>query len=169
VPPDTERPDDGLRVSDAERESTVAQLRQAFAEGRLDLDELGARTDRAYAATTRGHLRGVLEDLPVAVGPSPAPPVPAAHHPARRQELVGLALPGLIAVGIWLASGHQGGFWPIWVILATGIAALARYARGGRGRPHGPPGTRWPPVGPPPGGPHPRGPTDQTELPPGDR
>jgi hypothetical protein len=40
------------RASDAEREATVARLREAAAEGRLSVEELAARIDAAYGATT---------------------------------------------------------------------------------------------------------------------
>jgi uncharacterized protein DUF1707 len=39
-----------VRASDAERERTVAQLRDAAAEGRLTLDEFSQRVEDAYAA-----------------------------------------------------------------------------------------------------------------------
>jgi Domain of unknown function (DUF1707) len=69
----------GVRCSDQEREATVSLLCEACAEGRLTLEELGDRVDRAYTATVRPELDGLVADLP---GPSavvPAPsPVPAA-------------------------------------------------------------------------------------------
>ena len=40
-----------VRASDAEREQTVARLRDATAEGRLSLEEFAQRADRAFAAT----------------------------------------------------------------------------------------------------------------------
>lgn len=53
-----------LRASDGEREETVALLGRAAAEGRIDVEELEARVGRAYAATTRDELVGLLSDLP---------------------------------------------------------------------------------------------------------
>ena len=55
---------DELRTSDAERETAVARLRDASAEGRLTLDELALRTGSAYAARTHGELASVTADLP---------------------------------------------------------------------------------------------------------
>src|SRR2546421_3007250 len=53
-----------LRVSDADRERVALALRDATAEGRLTLDELSTRLDRAYAATTNGELEAITRDLP---------------------------------------------------------------------------------------------------------
>jgi hypothetical protein len=54
------------RASDAEREATVVQLREAAAEGRLTVEELTERLDAAYAASTRAELEPLTADLPVA-------------------------------------------------------------------------------------------------------
>lgn len=55
-----------MRVGDAEREATAAELREHYASGRLTLDELNERLDRAFAAKTRGDLDGLMRDLPSA-------------------------------------------------------------------------------------------------------
>jgi hypothetical protein len=52
------------RASDSEREATVAQLREAAAEGRLTVEELSGRIDAAYAATMRADLEPLTADLP---------------------------------------------------------------------------------------------------------
>jgi hypothetical protein len=54
----------GLRVSDAERDGTAAELREHYAAGRLSLDELNERISQAFAAKTRGDLDAVMHDLP---------------------------------------------------------------------------------------------------------
>ena len=54
----------GLRASDAERERTVGRLRRAVTDGRLTVEELDERSERAYAARTRGELAALLADLP---------------------------------------------------------------------------------------------------------
>jgi hypothetical protein len=53
-----------LRVSDADRETAVARLRVAGGEGRLTLEELAERVERADAARTRGDLEALMADLP---------------------------------------------------------------------------------------------------------
>jgi uncharacterized protein DUF1707 len=53
-----------IRVSDAEREAAAAELREHFASGRLDQEELDERLARVFAAKTRGDLNAVFTDLP---------------------------------------------------------------------------------------------------------
>jgi hypothetical protein len=53
-----------MRISDAEREAAAAELREHFASGRLDQEELNERLDRVFAAKTRGDLNGPFADLP---------------------------------------------------------------------------------------------------------
>jgi hypothetical protein len=53
-----------IRASDAEREAVVARLRTAAGEGRLALDELADRLDRALTAVTRADLALLTKDLP---------------------------------------------------------------------------------------------------------
>jgi hypothetical protein len=55
-----------MRVGDAEREATAAELREHYASGRLTLDELNERIDKAFAAKTRGDLNALMTDLPSA-------------------------------------------------------------------------------------------------------
>jgi hypothetical protein len=55
-----------MRVGDAEREATAAELREHYASGRLTLDELNERLDKALAAKTRGDLDALMRDLPSA-------------------------------------------------------------------------------------------------------
>jgi len=53
-----------MRVSDAEREATAAELREHYAAGRLGTEELNERLDQAFAAKTRSELTEVMRDLP---------------------------------------------------------------------------------------------------------
>jgi hypothetical protein len=55
-----------VRASDAERERSVALLREHFAEGRLTLEEFVERVDALYRAATLGDLDAALHELPVA-------------------------------------------------------------------------------------------------------
>ena len=66
-----------LRVSHAEREPVIEQLKQAYTEGRLDHDEFDLRVHLAMTAKTRSELAVVLRDL------TPPPPV-APRRPAGR-------------------------------------------------------------------------------------
>lgn len=58
----SELPD--MRASDAERERVAEVLRDAVAEGRLDMPEFEQRLDAAYAARTHGELAPLVRDLP---------------------------------------------------------------------------------------------------------
>jgi hypothetical protein len=60
-----------MRISDAEREAAAAELREHFASGRLDQEELNDRLSAAFAARTRGDLNAIFTDLPSA-GHAPA-------------------------------------------------------------------------------------------------
>ena len=69
-----------LRVSDADREATVVRLREAGGEGRLTLEELAERVERADAARTRGDLDALTADLPAGAGAVHVPAVPAKER-----------------------------------------------------------------------------------------
>lgn len=53
-----------MRASDSDRDRTAELLREAYAEGRLSVEEHEERLDRVYAAKTIGELRELLTDLP---------------------------------------------------------------------------------------------------------
>lgn len=53
-----------IRASDEERDYVLYLLQQAHAAGRLDVDELGWRQDKALAATFSDEFIDLLEDLP---------------------------------------------------------------------------------------------------------
>ncbi|MFI7316192.1 DUF1707 domain-containing protein [Streptomyces venezuelae] len=53
-----------LRASDADREWVAEQLRDAVAEGRLDMAEFEERLDATYKARTYGELEPLTRDLP---------------------------------------------------------------------------------------------------------
>jgi hypothetical protein len=104
----TDRP---IRASDQERESVIDVLRDAYADGRLTLDEFEERTSAAYAAKMRADLWELTADLPAEplLGADLNQPwqtarphaVPPAHrtHQARRDRPLGHLLPILF---IWI-------------------------------------------------------------------
>ncbi|MGW9496269.1 DUF1707 SHOCT-like domain-containing protein [Streptomyces prasinus] len=53
-----------LRASDADRERVAAVLRDAVAEGRLDMEEFEERLDATYKARTYRELEPITRDLP---------------------------------------------------------------------------------------------------------
>jgi hypothetical protein len=62
--PDHSRYDHDLRIGDAERDTTMTQLREHFAAGRLTLNEVTERIDLALTAKTQGQIDGLMADLP---------------------------------------------------------------------------------------------------------
>lgn len=54
-----------MRASDAERERVAETLREAVAEGRLEMDEFEQRLDATFKARTHGELVPLVRDLPV--------------------------------------------------------------------------------------------------------
>ena len=75
-----------LRASDAERDQVVEHLREQALAGRLTVEELDERCERAYAAVTVSQLRELLADLPPLQGRTPAAPArpPAIGPPGVR-------------------------------------------------------------------------------------
>ena len=69
-----------LRVSDADREATLVRLREAGGEGRLTLEELADRVERADGARTRGELDALTADLPDAPSARAYPDAPAVKE-----------------------------------------------------------------------------------------
>jgi hypothetical protein len=67
-----------LRASDADRERTVAQLRDHAADGRLTLEEFTDRMSAAYLARTNDELEELARDLP-----STHAPVGSRRRPTR--------------------------------------------------------------------------------------
>jgi hypothetical protein len=65
----------GILASEADREACQAELKQAYEDQRLTLDEFEARVGRAVAARTQGELAQLTRDLPQPVtGQLEAPP-----------------------------------------------------------------------------------------------
>ena len=111
----------GLRVSDEDRERAAAEIREHFAQGRLDQDELGERLDHAYAARTAGELEAVRADLPAV--PADARSELAVRRSELTRELLqqtGAAFaPFLVCTVVWLVSGGHSDFWPAWLLLVA--------------------------------------------------
>src|SRR4051795_6887364 len=60
-----------LRAADADRERVAEVLRDALAEGRLDMEEFEERLEATYSARTYGELTPIPRDLPGAAGSTP--------------------------------------------------------------------------------------------------
>jgi Domain of unknown function (DUF1707) len=144
------------RASDADRDRTVAALREHLAAGRLTLEEFEERMDKACAAKTLGELDSLMADLPGA--DLSQLPDASVDHSAGSPPLTRRRPPGSIEAGrgrfspawrtaggawlaislvlfvIWLASGASGGLWFLWVALALGAVLLVRRMTGAPAR-----------------------------------
>jgi hypothetical protein len=90
---------DQVRASDTDRENVAEMLRQGYAEGRLNRDELDERCTAAYTAMSCGDLRKLIADLPADFGIQPVPPQASCDPRIFPVWLVVL----LVAMGIaWL-------------------------------------------------------------------
>jgi DUF1707 SHOCT-like domain len=81
-----------LRASHADREQVIDILKTAFADGRLDEDELDARVGQTLAARTYAELATATADIPAA--PAQAPPCRAARPVNKEAVRWGLAAAG---------------------------------------------------------------------------
>ncbi|WP_406381728.1 DUF1707 domain-containing protein [Streptomyces sp. NBC_01618] len=101
-----------MRASDAERERVAETLREAVAEGRLEMDEFEHRLDAAYKARTHGELEPLLRDLPVpgaAVAPlGSAPAGPATGSAVRWADRIGKPATSGGAFAFWGGFGRRG-------------------------------------------------------------
>jgi hypothetical protein len=111
-----------MRASDAEREHTADALRDHYAAGRLSSEELDERLDVAYKASTVQQLAQLRADLPEL----PAPPATRRAELSQRQAQLrrqllqqagGSFTPFAICTLVWAASGADGAFWPVWVLI----------------------------------------------------
>lgn len=119
-----------LRASDADREVVHQVLAEAYADGRLDREELDERTAATQAARTLAMLVSPLEGL-VARAPASAlphlPPQAELERRAvekwkgdRREALWGLLSVSAIVWTIWAVTSGVGSFpWPVFVTLAA--------------------------------------------------
>lgn len=125
--------DDGLRVSDAERQEVADQLTKHYADGRLDQAEFGERLEQAMGAKTWGDLDGLFYDLPGQAVSAAAPPIVRRRHRFGIVVLV-VALLVFTLPRIWLFpfSPFPGFFRVPWLLL--GLVALVAYRRGHRRR-----------------------------------
>ena len=128
----------GIRASDRDRAVVHDVLASAYAEGRLDRDELDERTAAVTAAKTYAELVPPISDLtadaaPVAISRAPSGDLERQarlyYGEKLREALFGFLIPNLICWAIWFMAGPGGFVWPIFVLIPTG-ANLARVVAG---------------------------------------
>lgn len=115
-----------LRVSDADRDELIEDLREHTVAGRLTAEELDGRLDAVYEAKTRADLDVLRADLPISSAAAKRALAERRSHLRRRLlgEAGGALIASLVCVAIWIAAGADGSFWPIWVILFTTLPVV---------------------------------------------
>ncbi|WP_164775228.1 DUF1707 SHOCT-like domain-containing protein [Nocardioides pantholopis] len=127
-----------LRATDRDRSAVLALLSSAYAEGRLDREELDERTSAAQTLKTYGQIAPLVHDLIPQVGPAAGPadltrwgPREVAaearrrYDTERRSAVLTFLGPTLICWTIWTAislgpDGFEMSFpWPLIVMAAT--------------------------------------------------
>jgi DUF1707 SHOCT-like domain/2TM domain len=126
------------RVSDAERDAVVTQLREHVAAGRLTYDELPARVERAQTARTESELRSVLADVP-----DLAAWRHRLAHVRMRTHVAAFVLVNALLVLLWQVTREQdrsstdagaGYWWPFWIIGIWGVLLAVHAVRSRRPR-----------------------------------
>ncbi|ORT61569.1 DUF1707 domain-containing protein [Streptomyces sp. CB03238] len=102
-----------MRASDADRERIAERLRDAVAEGRLDMAEFEERLDLAYKARTHGELVPLVRDLP-------SPTAPAAVGDPAWPARIGKPATSKGAFAFWGGFGRRGK----WSVARTFTAAV---------------------------------------------
>jgi len=135
-------PDPTVRASDADRDAVAERLREAHAEGRLTVEEVGERLDATFAARTLGELRDLTRDLPETSGrvarTGDEAEVARSRGPGEVEHADGglraawgtWGTAVLVTSVIWFVSGLSGTdwsfYWPVWVAGPWGAVLLAR-------------------------------------------
>ncbi len=107
--PDPERPTPQIRLSDADREAVIADLRVAMAQGRLTMHEFEERSGVVYRARFNHELDEVRSDLPVPITPPAPEPQAPSHRPADAGRRVPSARTG--RARRWMISIMGGREW----------------------------------------------------------
>ncbi|MFI1762105.1 DUF1707 domain-containing protein [Streptomyces sp. NPDC020800] len=96
-----------LRASDADREQVAEVLRDALAEGRLDMGEFEERLEAAYKARTYAELAPITRDLPASGAVAP-PPVSFTKEPVDSGGWAGRIVGGQeSATAVAVMSGFE--------------------------------------------------------------
>jgi hypothetical protein len=93
-----------LRASDAERERTADVLRQAAAEGRLEVDELEERLHTTYAARTHKELERLTADVVVPGGADQPSRMPVRRGGGEGTKWLISVMSGHDRKGRWLVG-----------------------------------------------------------------
>ena len=126
----------GMRASDADRDVVRRALGDAYADGRIDRDELDERSDAVNAAKTLGELPPILADLVPVTGTAVVRASGDVHAQAvarweksRREALMSFLTPVLICWAIWAVTMFGGFPWPVFVMIPTGLGLISTMVR----------------------------------------
>jgi hypothetical protein len=117
-----------MRASDRDRAVVHDVLAAAYAEGRLDREELDERSAEVSAAKTYAQLLPPIRDLTTDAVPArytPTPPVDVRRAAERyyrdkvRETFFQFLIPNLICWTIWILTGHDYFPWPVFVTIPT--------------------------------------------------
>ncbi|NLE97864.1 MAG: DUF1707 domain-containing protein [Propionibacterium sp.] len=103
-----------MRASDEERDAVLRIVQEAYAAGRLDIEEAEERQDRVLGARYTDELGGIVDDLPegqhiVGRPHSPTPATaPRGHVPTRFDEERKFSFAVLSGRDLTLAPGSPG-------------------------------------------------------------
>ncbi len=101
-----------MRASDAERERVAEVLRDAVAEGRLDMEEFDQRLDAVYKARTHGELEPLVRDLPAPGTGGPVAPdaafAPSSGARVSWRDRIGGPATSRGAFAFWGGFGRKG-------------------------------------------------------------
>jgi hypothetical protein len=118
----------GMRASDRDRAVVHDVLADAYAEGRIDRDELDERTGQVDAAKTYRELLPPIEDLMADAVPArfaTAPPEDLRRQAEQyyrdklRDTFFEFLITNLICWAIWFMTGHDYFIWPVFVTIPT--------------------------------------------------
>lgn len=124
------------RVSDADRQRVVEELRGHCAAGRLSIDEYAERVQEVMSAITLSDLAGARRDLPIVRIPEPAPSFTERPAVLRPGVLLGVGAAGVVAGVAAAAALHW--FWVLALVVGWLVGVGQAYLSGAGGhRPRG--------------------------------
>ena len=114
-----------LRASDADREQVIDTLKDAFAQGRLTVDELGVRTIRVLTSRTYAELAAVTADIPAVLIqglPHPQPARTPTRKPINMKTVAWAAGMIITPAALWgVFLTYYGGFILLFLVAFAGL------------------------------------------------
>ena len=110
----------GVLASDSDREHCSRLLHGAYADGRLTVDELEARLDRAERATTRVELALIVRDVPKRRLERFGAAVDRFDRAALKAHGTSVVVVNGSLIGVWELTGG-GWFWPAIALVPTAL------------------------------------------------